>query len=145
MHHTGHKIELLSEKETYILNGIAFKVQNELGRFAREKQYCDLYEKYLNESSVPNQRELVVGDSGNRLDFWTYNRIALDMKAKPFILKSDYEQMQRYLQVLNAELGIIYNFRDRSLKPKRILRETRKNPQSSVDPDTSVDQDRENL
>jgi hypothetical protein len=57
------------------------------------------------------------------------------MKAKPFILKDDYGQMQRYLQALNLELGIIYNFRDRYLKPKRILRETRKNPQISADPD----------
>lgn len=132
--HSG-KIELLHEGLTFQLNGIAFKVQNEIGRFGREKQYCDLYEKYLMEESVPYKRELIIGDSGNILDFLAYNYIPLEMKAKPFLLKEDYYQMQRYLQVLNADLGIIYNFRDRYLKPKRILRETRKHPQLSVDPD----------
>jgi len=42
-----HKVNLLYEEESFRLNGTAFKVQNEIGRFAREKQYCDQYEKYL--------------------------------------------------------------------------------------------------
>ncbi len=129
-------MQLLYENETYKLNGIAFRVQKELGRFAREKQYCDIYEKYLIEAQIPHQRELTVGDSANRLDFLTYHRIPIDMKAKPFVIKEDYYQMQRYLQSLNAELGLIYNFRDIYIKPKRILRETRKHPQLSADPDS---------
>jgi hypothetical protein len=64
-----YKQKLLFENETYTLNGIAFKTQNELGRFAKEKQYCDVFEKYLRENSIPYQRELSIGDSGNRLDF----------------------------------------------------------------------------
>jgi GxxExxY protein len=121
------KVKLLYESETFLLNGLAFKVQNEIGRFGREKQYCDLYEKLLIESKVPYERELVIGDSGNKLDFLVFNCIPLEMKAKPYILKDDYYQIQRYLHALNAELGVIYNFRDRYIKAKRILRETRKN------------------
>lgn len=135
MQNENGKINLLYESETYKLNGIAFKVQKELGRFCREKQYCDCYEGYLVKENIPYKRELPVGDSGNKLDFFVYDHIPLEMKAKPFLLKEDYYQTQRYLQVLNAELGIIYNFRDRYLKPKRILRETRKHPQVSVNPD----------
>ena len=135
MEKLAEKSKLLYEDQTFKLNGIAFKVQKELGRFAREKQYCGLYEKFLVADQVPYERELTIADSGNRLDFFVYHLIPLDMKAKPFILKEDYYQMQRYLQVLNAELGIIYNFRDKYIKPKRILREIRKNPQLSVDPD----------
>src|SRR5205085_464592 len=93
-----------------------------IGRFCREKQFCDEYEKELIEASIPYKRELVVGDSGNKLDFFVYDCIALEMKAAPYILKEDYYQTQRYLQALNLELGIIYNFRDKYLKPKRILR-----------------------
>ena len=51
------------------------------------------------------------------------------MKAKPFLLKDDYYQMQRYLQALNADLGLIYNFRDQYIKPKRVLRLTKTYPQ----------------
>jgi len=64
----------------------SFRVQNELGRFAREKQYCDLYQKYLIELGIPQQRELTIADTGNRLDFLVYNRIPVEMKAKPFRL-----------------------------------------------------------
>ena len=129
------KSKLLYEDQTFKLNGIAFKVHKELGRFAREKQYCDLYEKFLIADQIPYKRELTIADSGNRLDFFVYHAIPIDMKAKPLILKEDYYQMQRYLQAVNAELGIIYNFRDKYIKPKRVLRETRKNPQQSADPD----------
>jgi GxxExxY protein len=129
------KIKLLYENETFRLNGISFKVQNELGRFAREKQYCDLYEKYLNEEGIQNQRELTVAGTGNRLDFLVFGHVPLEMKARPFLTKEDYYQMQRYLQTLNEDLGIIYNFRNQYMKPKRILRETRKHPQVSVNPD----------
>ena len=129
------KTKLLFEKETFKLNGIAFKVQNKLGRFCREKQYCDEYEIELKEADIPYKRELTIGDSGNRLDFYVFNAITLEIKAEPYILKEDYYQAQRYLQALNSELGIIYNFRDKYLKPKRILRLTNQNPQLSVDPD----------
>jgi len=76
------------------------------------------------------------GDSGNRLDFLIFEHIPIEMKANPFLVKDDFYQVQRYLQSLNEDLGIIYNFRDRYLKPKRILRETRKDPQLSADPDS---------
>ena len=109
------------------MNGLSFKVQNDLGRFCREKQYSDAFEKLLLDNQIPYQKELSVGESGNKLDFFVYDCIVVEMKAKPYILKEDYYQVQRYMQVLNAELGIIYNFRDRYLKPKRILRQTNKN------------------
>lgn len=121
MDHVQKKEKLLYAKETYILNGIAFRVQKELGRFAREKQYADLYEKYLIELTVPYKRELTVGETGNRLDFFVFNSICVDLKAKPFVVKEDYYQTQRYLHSLQSELGIIYNFRDQYIKPKRIL------------------------
>jgi len=36
--------------------------------------------------------------------------------------------MLRYLEAANLELGIIYNFRNTYLKPKRILNSKFKNP-----------------
>jgi len=41
--------------------------------------------------------------------------------AKRIITKEDYQQMQRYLKGAQLELGLIINFRDMYLKPKRVL------------------------
>jgi hypothetical protein len=40
---------------------------------------------------------------------------------KEIVTKEDYYQMQRYLKCANLKLGIIINFRDTYLKPKRII------------------------
>jgi len=55
------------------------------------------------------------------VDFIIENKIIIDIKAKKFITKEDYYQMLRYLKGANLELGIIYNFRNTYLKPKRVL------------------------
>lgn len=68
------------------------------------------------------QRELRIGDSGNILDFVVENKIALEIKAKRIITKEDYYQMQRYLQESNLKLGFLVNFRNRYIKPARIIR-----------------------
>ena len=58
---------------------------------------------------------------GNIADFIVDSKIVVDMKAKKFITKDDYFQMQRYLKASNFELGLIINFRAPHLKPKRVL------------------------
>ena len=49
------------------------------------------------------------------------DKIVIDIKAKRIITKSDYFQMKRYLTSSNKKLGIIVNFRQRFLTPKRIV------------------------
>lgn len=114
--------EFLYGELTYELNSCLFSVHNELGRFAREKQYADLLEKKLKEAGIRYQRELRAGDSGNVFDFLIEDVIVLELKAKPFLLREDYVQVQRYLHTANMRLGILVNFRSRYLQPKRILR-----------------------
>ena len=45
----------------------------------------------------------------------------LELKSKRLITKDDYYQTQRYLVALGKELGILANFRQRYLTPKRVL------------------------
>ena len=45
----------------------------------------------------------------------------MDIKAKRLITKEDYYQILRYLKVAGLKLGIIVNFRNTYLKPKRIM------------------------
>lgn len=107
---------------SYKLTGILFAVHNEIGCYAREKQYGDLLEKKLNENKILHKRELPISDSGNIIDFLIENKIIIEIKAKRILTKDDYNQTQRYLQETQIKLGILVNFRNKYLKPARIVR-----------------------
>ncbi|MFI5164666.1 MAG: GxxExxY protein, partial [Bacteroidia bacterium] len=57
----------------------------------------------------------------NRPDFTIEGCMVIEFKAKPFITKEDYYQTMRYLEIVKMKLGMIVNFRQRYLKPKRII------------------------
>lgn len=114
--------KLIYPELSYLLTGICFDVQNELGRFSREKQYGDMLEAKFQDKHIVYLREYRVAELGNIADFIVDDKILIELKAKRFILKEDYYQVQRYLKSLNLKLGLIINFRDRFLKPKRIIR-----------------------
>ena len=122
MHTNDTNGKLIYPKLSYIITGICFGVHNELGRYAREKQYADFIEKKLKETNIPYKREFNVKTTGNIIDFLIDDKIILELKAKRFITREDYYQMQRYLQTLNVKLGMLANFRHRYLKPVRIIR-----------------------
>ena len=118
---------------SYKITGICFKIHNELGRFCRERQYSDKLEELLKEENVSYVREIEISDltdssKGNRADFIIESKIILDVKAKKFITKEDYYQMQRYIRASNLELGLIVNFRNTFLKPKRVLNSQLRRP-----------------
>lgn len=125
------KDKILYRDLSFRVNGVLFKVQNELGRFCREKQYGDLVEKYLAEAKIPFVREYPIVSKkidnvrSNIVDFIVDGSILLDLKAKPIVTKEDYFQMQRYLQFSNLKLGIIANFRNRYLRPIRVINASR--------------------
>lgn len=114
--------KLIYPRLSYKITGICFDVHNELGRYCREKQYANLLEKLLNEKGLAYKREYSVALSGNRVDFLIEDRIILEIKAKSIILKTDYYQAQRYLQSTNKKLALLLNFRNRFLKPIRVIR-----------------------
>ena len=57
----------------------------------------------------------------NKVDFLIDGKIILEIKAKRLLLKDDYYQVRRYLSSLNKKLGLLVNFRDKYIKPRRIL------------------------
>src|SRR3990167_9267827 len=87
---------------SYAVTGALFDVHNEIGRYGREKQYGDLLEKKFASRSLPYEREYVIGNTGNRLDFFVAKLIIVECKTKPIIMKEDYYQLQRYLQILDV-------------------------------------------
>jgi len=113
---------------SYKLCGLFFDIHGKLGRYLNEKQYGDAFEKLLKENKINYLREkpLKASFSGeqkkrNIPDFIINDRIIVDLKSKDFISKEDYFQMQRYLQSSGKKLGIIVNFRQKHLYPKRVL------------------------
>lgn len=122
------RVRLIYPELSYVITGVCFDVVNRLGRFCRERQYADALESVLRERSIPFEREKELPIEGirnaftNRVDFVINDTLLLEAKAKPFVTKSDYYQMQRYLQAGGHDLGLIVNFRNKHLKPIRIIR-----------------------
>ena len=119
---TKRGAELRYPELSFGIMGLCFAVHNEQGRFSREKQYGDGLEEKLKETGVPYHRELRIGDTNNTVDFLIDNKIAIELKAKPFLLREDYEQIQRYLQASGIRLGILVNFRGTHVRSHRIIR-----------------------
>ncbi|MEK7618059.1 MAG: Holliday junction resolvase RuvX [Patescibacteria group bacterium] len=118
---------IIEKDLSYQITGLCFRVQRKLGRFCRERQYCDEFEDLLKFEKVNYKREYNIvqlnpkSPAGNKVDFYIAQKILVDFKAKNYITKEDYYQMLRYLFGANLELGMIVNFRDSHLKPKRVL------------------------
>ncbi len=109
---------------SYKLGGLFFKTHNDLGRFRKEYQYCKHFEGLLKNSNISYVREYKINSPDkalNKVDFFIENAILVDFKAKPFITREDYYQMRRYLELVGLDLGLIVNFRQKYLKPKRVL------------------------
>ena len=122
----GEKI--IYRELSYVINGILFSIHNAIGRFGREKQYGDALEMELKSKGVIYEREKpislekVENERTNIADFVIADKILIELKAKPFITKEDYMQTQRYLQASGYKLGLLVNFRNKFLKPIRIIR-----------------------
>lgn len=114
-------VDFLYPDLSYKLNGILMEVLKELGPYSREKQYGDLLEKKLKEYQIAYEREVRIGDSGNIADFIIDGKIILELKTTPFLIKEHYEQVKRYLYQTDLKLGILVNFRNKQIFPKRIL------------------------
>lgn len=128
---TNQNSKILYPKMSYIITGCCFETHNNLGCFQSERQYADELERIFKEKELKFQREFDLKNlsqeipRGNRVDFLINNEtddiILLEIKAKKFITKEDFYQMLRYLKSSKIKLGLIVNFRNRYIKPKRII------------------------
>ena len=120
--------KIIESQLSYKLNGLFFELQNRLGRYLAEKQYADGFEELLKENRVSYEREKEIFITfgarkigGNKVDFFVENKILVDIKAKKYITREDYLQMRRYLKAANFKLGLIVNFKSRSVTIKRVI------------------------
>lgn len=117
----SEKPKIVHPELSYLVVGAYFDVHNELGRYAREKQYGDLLEEKLSDKELSYKREVTIGNTGNIVDFVIEGKTLVELKATRRIGKEDYYQVQRYLKATGLELGLLVNFRQKHLEPKRVL------------------------
>ncbi len=122
------KQKLIYGDLSYEINGILFEVYNELGRHCNEKQYGDLFEKKLKARCIKYEREKIILHSfngekfgRNRVDFIIEDKIIIEIKLTRVITRDNYYQVLRYLKAFKKKLGLIVNFREKFLQPKRVL------------------------
>lgn len=120
--------KLIFEQETYVLRGLCYAVQNELGRYRNEKQYADAIEFKLQEKKIQYEREKILPSSfegekngRNRIDFLVYGSIILELKHTPAFSRDDYYQCQRYLASMDLWLVLLINFGTKYVQVKRVL------------------------
>lgn len=120
--------KILHKDLSYKICGLLYRVHNELGRYRNEQQYADKFERQLKENKIGYKREYKLPESfsgeksgRNICDFIIDDKIIVELKAKTFLLRDDYFQIRRYLSTLSLELGILVNFRQKYITPKRIL------------------------
>ena len=120
--------KVIYKKLSYSINGLLFKVHNDLNRYKNEKQYADYFETLLKKNRYNYKREhklnlSFVGEKVGRniCDFIIEDKIVVELKTVKFITSEDYFQIKRYLSCSGLRLGILVNFRQKYLTPKRVL------------------------
>jgi GxxExxY protein len=125
---TNKKEKIVYKELSYLITGVLFEVHNKLGRYGREKQYGDMFETFLKDKNISYEREKelpvdkIQNQFTNRVDFVINNQLLIDLKTKDIVTKEDFYQMNRYLDASGMKLGLIVNFRNKYLKPIRVIR-----------------------
>lgn len=127
-YHAVMEDRVILRELSYEINGVLFHVHNNLGRFCKEKVYCDAIEHELQDRNILYAREHIVPIqidnvifTKNRADFLVEDQLILEIKAKRFVSREDYLQTRGYLAALQKPLGLLVNFQQRFLVPKRVL------------------------
>jgi GxxExxY protein len=54
-------------------------------------------------------------------DFVVFDKIIVEVKCKKGILEDHYTQVINYLPISKSEVGLLFNFHEKSLEHKRII------------------------
>lgn len=120
---------LIYPELSYKINGILFRVYNELGHGYQEKYYYKPIEMELEREHIPYQKQKKVElyykgvDLGRYfIDYVIDNKIVLEIKVNPYFSQRDIKQVLAYLERNKLELSILASFTKNGVKLKRITR-----------------------
>jgi GxxExxY protein len=125
---TNTMTEIIYKEECKKIYGLLFKIQNDLGTNFQEKHYQRAFERLLSENKIPYKKEFLIKVAYNNellgkffVDFVVWDKIIIEFKTTNALNRDHLKQILRYLETANMKLGLIINFRQRPLKPMRVL------------------------
>ena len=114
----------------YRVIGAMIEVHKELGPGFLEKVYRRALEVELARQSIPfhsentvvvNYKGTLVGD--HRLDFFIADELVVELKTVEQLGKKHYAQVRSYLKAVKKPVGLLVNFSDFQLDPRRVERD----------------------
>ncbi len=125
-----HKtMELYKKEEYYKIIGICMEVHRILGGGLLEIVYKDALEYEFRKNKIPFEREKefeikykdVILEHKFYADFIVYDEIVLEIKIAKIIGDEHITQTLNYINLSWNKLGIIVNFKNKSLEHKRVI------------------------
>jgi GxxExxY protein len=121
--------ELLYGEESYKIIGLCMEIHKTLGKGFLEVVYKDALETEFKNNGIEYEREKPYSIKYKETilahkyyaDFVVMNKIILEIKCCDSIINEHVRQTLNYLAIANIKLGIIINFKENSLKYKRLI------------------------
>lgn len=134
-----NKVEdFLYEEESFKIRGACFKVFNTLGGGIKENIIERALIKELTnlKIGIKTQERIDIFYENERVgtyipDIIVNDKIIIELKSKPFILKEDEKQFWGYLKGSKYQLGFLINFGPQKITIKRFVHTTNKSTRSA--------------
>lgn len=118
--------EFLYEDITYKIRGACFDVYNKFGGDFKEKIVDRSLSLALRDKGlkVEDQKRISIKYKGKKVgtyipDKVVEEKVMIEVKCKPFLLKEDKKQFWRYLKATKYRLGLLVNFSPQKLEIER--------------------------
>ena len=122
-------MNLLYEKETFLIIGAIMAVHQELGHGFLEAVYQEALEKEFIIRKIPYKREKPITiyyknialNKSYIVDFICYDKIIIELKALSTLTNDHLAQILNYLKASKLKLGLLVNFGKTKLEYKRVI------------------------
>ncbi|MDP3043113.1 MAG: GxxExxY protein [bacterium] len=119
---------LLYRRESYLIRGACFEVWKEFGGAFKENVIDKSLQIALKgkKLKIETQKRIDIYFQEVKVgvyipDIIVENKIIIEIKSKPFLIKQDIEQFWKYLKGSQYKLGFLINFSPTGLIIKRIV------------------------
>lgn len=127
---TFQKSEFLFGDLSYKINGIAFKVHNQLGGGLLEIAYQKAMEIELKNAGLQfiPQKQIAIMYFESKVtsqvpDLIVENKIVIELKRRRKLMPDDFEQARRYLMKMKLQLSLLTHFGQEYVSIKRVVNE----------------------
>lgn len=121
-------MELIYKQECYDITGAVMDVHSNLGTGFLEEVYQEALEIEFKKRNIPYEREKTLNifykdvqlKKFYKADFICYDKIIVELKSVKEVLPEHRAQVMNYLKATGFKLGLIFNFKEKSIKPHRV-------------------------